>query len=36
MDPSAGSRGPAGFATQANALLRKNLCFQVAILALFL
>ncbi|KAM3262597.1 hypothetical protein ACQJBY_052994 [Aegilops geniculata] len=23
-----GSRGPAGFATQANALLRKNLCFQ--------
>ncbi|CAM0946658.1 unnamed protein product [Alopecurus aequalis] len=28
MDSPAGSRGPAGFATQANALLRKNLCFQ--------
>ncbi|KAM0906093.1 hypothetical protein ACQ4PT_017043 [Festuca glaucescens] len=28
MDPSTVSRGPAGFATQANALLRKNLCFQ--------
>ncbi|TVU06174.1 hypothetical protein EJB05_49373, partial [Eragrostis curvula] len=28
MDPAASSRGPASFATQANALLRKNLCFQ--------
>ncbi|XP_037433265.1 ABC transporter A family member 7-like [Triticum dicoccoides] len=28
MDSSTGLRGPAGFATQANALLRKNLCFQ--------
>jgi hypothetical protein len=26
------SRSPAGFATQANALLRKNLCFQVLLL----
>jgi hypothetical protein len=36
MDPSTGSSGPAGFSTQANALLRKNLCFQVALLALFI
>ncbi|KAM3405473.1 hypothetical protein ACQJBY_008138 [Aegilops geniculata] len=28
MDSSTGSRGAAGFSTQANALLRKNLCFQ--------
>jgi len=32
MDAPAPTRGPASFLTQANALLRKNLCFQVPLL----
>jgi len=35
MDAPAPTRGPASFLTQANALLRKNLCFQVPLPPLF-
>jgi len=36
MDAPAPTRGPASFLTQANALLRKNVCFQVPLPPCFL